>query len=108
MFMKKEDTILKNPMSGVRFRTIAHSDNTHLTEFFLEKGATIPMHNHPNEQTGFLLSGRMNFTIDGEFFEAFPGDGWCISGDVKHGVEVLEDSVVIEVFSPPREDYLNL
>jgi hypothetical protein len=36
------------------------------------------------------------------------GDGWCIDGNIEHGVEVLEDSIVIEVFSPPREDYLNL
>ena len=108
MFSKKSDTIIKSPMAGVSFRTIAHSDDTHLTEFFLEKGSTIPMHSHPNEQTGFLVSGRMDFMIDGVEYAAFPGDGWSIPADIEHGVEVLEDSVVVEVFCPPREDYLNL
>jgi quercetin dioxygenase-like cupin family protein len=50
----------------------------------------------------------MKFRIGAETFEAQPGDGWNIGGGVPHAVDVLEDSVVIEVFSPPREDYLAL
>ena len=48
----------------------------------------------------------MLFTIGDECFEADPGDSWNIPGNVEHNVEVLEDTVVIEVFSPVREDYL--
>ena len=48
----------------------------------------------------------MKFTIAGDVFMAEAGDGWNIPGDVEHGVEVLKDAVVIEVFSPVREDYL--
>jgi quercetin dioxygenase-like cupin family protein len=69
-------------------------------------GATIPKHSHPHEQTGYLVSGRMKFVIGDEVFSAESGDGWNIAGHVEHGVDVLEDSVVIEVFSPAREDYL--
>lgn len=53
-----------------------------------------------------MISGRLLFTISGERFEAEPGDSWNIPGNVEHDVEVLEDTVVIEVFSPAREDYL--
>ena len=44
--------------------------------------------------------------IGPDTFECAPGDTWCIPGDVEHGVQVLADSVVVEVFSPVREDYL--
>jgi len=53
-----------------------------------------------------VVSGRINLIVEDEKCEAGPGDGWCISGDAEHGAEVLEDSVIVEVFSPVREDYL--
>jgi quercetin dioxygenase-like cupin family protein len=48
----------------------------------------------------------MTFTLDGKDYEAEAGDSWNIPGNVEHGVKVHEDSIVIEVFSPVREDYL--
>jgi quercetin dioxygenase-like cupin family protein len=48
----------------------------------------------------------LGLIIGDERFDAKPGDSWCIPGDVVHGAEILEDSVVVEVFSPVREDYL--
>ena len=106
MFNKKSDTGYRTALPGVSFRTMAFGSRTHLTEFHLAKGSVIPAHNHPHEQTGYLVSGRLSFMIAGEVFETGAGDGWNIPGGVDHQVEVLEDSVVIEVFSPVREDYL--
>jgi quercetin dioxygenase-like cupin family protein len=106
MFYKKENSYYRQPLKGVRFKSLAHGEKTHLTEFRLDKGSDIPMHTHPHEQTGYLISGKMKFTIADEVFMAEAGDGWNIPGDVEHGVEVLESAVVIEVFSPAREDYL--
>jgi quercetin dioxygenase-like cupin family protein len=106
MFYKKDSSSYRQPLKGVSFKSLAHGEKTHLTEFRLEKGSHIPEHSHPHEQTGYLISGKMKFTIDGEVFMAEAGDGWNIPGDVEHGVEVLESAVVIEVFSPAREDYL--
>jgi quercetin dioxygenase-like cupin family protein len=48
----------------------------------------------------------MKFVIDDEGFIAESGDGWTIAGNIEHGVDVIEDSVVVEVFSSPRKDYL--
>jgi quercetin dioxygenase-like cupin family protein len=106
LFYKKNDSGYRTPLEGVRFKTLAFGEKTHLTEFRLEKGHTVPMHKHPHEQTGYLVSGRMRFLIAGESFDAQSGDGWNIAGGVEHSAEVLEDAVVIEVFSPVREDYL--
>jgi quercetin dioxygenase-like cupin family protein len=69
-------------------------------------GFEVPAHCHPYEQTGYLVSGRLRFTVAGERFDAVPGSSWSIAADVEHAAEVLEDAVVIEVFSPVREDYL--
>jgi quercetin dioxygenase-like cupin family protein len=106
MFYKKENNPYRQPLEGVRFKSLVHGEKTHLTEFRLDKGSTIPAHAHPHEQTGYLITGKMKFKIAGEVFMAEAGDGWNILGDVEHGVEVLENAVVIEVFSPAREDYL--
>ena len=106
MFSKKSGTGYGTARPGVNFRTLAFGERTHLTEFRLAKGTIIPGHNHPHEQTGYLVSGRMTFMIAGETFDTEPGDGWNIPGGVSHSVEVLEESVAVEVFAPPREDYL--
>jgi quercetin dioxygenase-like cupin family protein len=106
MFTKKDDSGFIQALKGVKYKTLALGAAMHLLEFRLDKGADIPMHRHPHEQTGYLISGKMTFVIDGESFEALPGDAWNISGNIEHGVEVHEDAVVLEVFSPVREDYL--
>jgi quercetin dioxygenase-like cupin family protein len=106
MFYRKSESNYRTARQGVRFKTLAWGEKTHLTEFKLSRGATIPKHSHPHEQTGYLVSGRMKFVIGDEVFDAQSGDGWNIAGHIEHGVDVLEDSVVIEVFSPAREDYL--
>jgi quercetin dioxygenase-like cupin family protein len=77
-----------------------------MTEVRLEKGAVIPPHRHPHEQTGYLISGHMDFLVDGVHHVANPGDCWSIAGEVEHGATALEESVVVEVFSPVRQDYL--
>jgi quercetin dioxygenase-like cupin family protein len=106
MFYKKENSPYRQPLEGVRFKSLAHGEKTHLTEFRLDKGSIIPAHVHTHEQTGYLISGKMIFAIADEVFTAEAGDGWSIPGNVEHSVEVLENAVVIEVFCPAREDYL--
>ena len=106
MLTKNEDRDFKYPLVGVKYKTLAFGEKTSLSEFHLDKGSTIPPHKHPHEQTGYMVSGRMTFTIAGKQFDTRSGDRWNIPGDVEHGVEVHEDSIVVEVFSPLREDYL--
>lgn len=92
--------------SGIRRRTLVHADNTLLAAFRLDAGSHIPEHSHPEEQTGYLVSGHMTFHTGGDSRDTRPGDAWSIPGGVPHAVDVLEDSLVIEVFSPVRKDYL--
>jgi quercetin dioxygenase-like cupin family protein len=94
-----------NAMDGIRRKTLVYGANMLLTEFKLEGSKTLLMHSHPQEQTGYLVSGHMILTIDGKPHDVKPGDSWSIQGNVLHGAQILEDSVAIEVFSPVREDY---
>ena len=94
-------------LAGIRRKTLLEGGRTQLVEFRLAAGAVIPTHEHPQEQTGYLLSGQMTMTVAGQAHEVGAGDSWTIPGGVEHGVSVREDSVAIEVFSPVRRDYRN-
>lgn len=106
MFTKYTSDGFKKPVAGIEMKTLVYGQNTLLTRFHLKKGALLPLHSHPQEQTGFLVSGKIKFFIGCEEFFAEPGDSWCVGGGLEHKAEILEDSVAIEVFSPLREDYL--
>lgn len=106
MIYHKTNTEYKEMMPGIQRKDLVHGRHTHLCEFRLAAGAVLPDHHHPHEQTGGLIQGRIRLAIDGRPHDVGPGDAWCIPGAVRHSVEVLEDAVIWEVFSPPREDYL--
>jgi quercetin dioxygenase-like cupin family protein len=92
-------------LPGVVRRTMSDGRRMMLIEVTLEQGAVVPMHTHPHEQTGYLVSGGLRLQIEGETRDLSPGDCWMIPGDVRHEATALERSVIIDVFSPPREEY---
>jgi len=106
MFYKKSNEGYYSRVGGIDQKTLVYGEKTLLAEFHLKKGTLLPMHSHPNEQTGYLISGLMIFIEEGKRYETHPGDSWCIAANVEHGAEILEDSVAVEVFSPVRKDYL--
>jgi quercetin dioxygenase-like cupin family protein len=106
MFRKKNTGASRQLIDGVELTTLVHGDKTLMGQFKLAKGAAIPAHAHPHEQTGIMVYGKLRFKADGKELEVEAGDSWCLPGGVEHSVTALEESVVIEVFSPVREDYL--
>ena len=106
MIEKANKAGFKQMLDGVWLKSLVHGAVTHLTEVRFAKGAVVPEHQHPHEQTGYLISGSLRFFGTGEDTVVTPGDCWNFASGVPHGAEALEDSVVIEVFSPIREDYL--
>lgn len=106
MFYNKKSDGYRTLADGAVMKPLVHGDKTLLCEFRLAKGASIPPHSHPHEQTGYLVGGKMRFVIEEKEFQAEAGDSWCVKGDVVHSAEVLEDAVVVEVFSPVRMEYL--
>lgn len=106
VFTRPDCGSFRQLIEGVRLRTLAHGERTLLGEFHFDRGAVVPVHEHTQEQTGYLVAGRLLFEVAGQQIEAVRGTGWNIAAGVRHGAQALEESVVVEVFAPVREDYL--
>lgn len=90
---------------GVIVRILTDGDRITLVEVDMEPGSVVSMHTHENEQTGTLLSGRLEFEIGGETIDLKPGDAWMIPANVPHEARAIEHCLINECFSPPREDW---
>jgi quercetin dioxygenase-like cupin family protein len=106
VFVQATDQGYLDALPGIRRKTLSYGAATLMSEFRLKAGSPLPMHEHPQEQTGYLISGRLRLSIGEETREMGPGDSWSIPRGVTHGAETLEDTVAVEVFSPVRKDYL--
>ena len=106
MFYQHSPEEYKPTLPGIRMKTMVYGEKTLMVEVHLQKGSELPLHKHPHEQTGYLVSGCLNLSIEEETNKMEAGDSWSVPGDVEHSAVALEDSVAIEVFSPVREDYL--
>ena len=91
---------------GIKRRTITSGAAMYQMRAELGAGSTLPVHSHPQEQIAHVVSGRIRFNVDGEAREVGAGESLYLPSNVPHGAETLEAAVVIDTFSPPREDYL--
>lgn len=90
---------------GVTRRTLVWGQHTMLCEIRLDRGQVVPAHQHPHEQIGYVAQGKLQFTVDGQTAVLSAGDGYLIASGLVHEVHALEDSLAVDIFSPPREDY---
>jgi quercetin dioxygenase-like cupin family protein len=103
--VKNESVPLVLTSPGIFRRTMTDGERMMLCEVHLAEGAVLPSHVHPHEQTGYLVSGRLSLKIGDERRQVAPGDSWMVPPDVPHEARAIEATLVIEVFSPPREDF---
>ncbi len=78
-----------------------------LARILLKKGCIVPQHSHHNEQLTYVLEGALKFWIDGREIVVHAGEVLCIPAHMPHQAEALEDTVDLDVFSPPRADWIN-
>ncbi|MEM2218834.1 MAG: cupin domain-containing protein [Candidatus Korarchaeum sp.] len=88
---------------GVRRKTLALGERMVLLEVSMEAGSVGRAHSHPNEQVGYVVRGRLRLRIGSEVHELGPGDAYVIPSGVEHEATALEETRVVEVFSPPHE-----
>ena len=93
-------------MSPTFFRRVIHTENMTIARIHLKKGGSVAEHHHINEQVALVLSGAIRFIIAGVPQELRAGQGVVIPPNVPHSVEVLEDTDVIDTFSPKRADWI--
>ncbi len=92
-------------MPGLCRRTLVTGKSMMVCECTFDFGVQVPTHSHPHEQAGYVVSGKIRIIIDGESSDLGPGDSYYVLSNVPHSALTFEPSVVIDVFSPPREDY---
>jgi len=83
------------------------ADRLTVARFELKRGGVVPRHSHENEQVSCVLSGTLKFKMSGHDVLVGAGEVLQIPSWVEHEVEVVEDTVVIDVFSPVRQDWID-
>lgn len=91
---------------GVRRQIMGYDKNLMLVKVHFDKGAVGSLHAHPHSQATYVVSGSFELTIGEEKKVIGPGDGYYVAPDVLHGCICLEPGILIDTFSPAREDFL--
>ena len=78
-----------------------------LARVLLKKGCIVPEHSHHNEQLTYILEGALKFWVDGKEIAVNAGETLCIPSNMPHKAEAIEDTVDLDVFAPPRADWIN-
>lgn len=91
-------------------RRLVTGERMMLAHVYLKRGAVVPLHSHENEQLTYILEGALRFWIGGEDSDPVDiraGEVLVIPSNVPHKAEALEDTLDVDVFSPPRQDWLD-
>lgn len=94
-------------LNPLLFRSFVVGKNVMVARMFLKKGSIVPMHSHPNEQISCILEGALKFEIDGKDIVVNGGAVLAIPPNMPHGAVALADTVALDVFNPPRADWIN-
>ncbi len=91
-------------------RKLITGDDVMVAQVFLKKGAVVPMHSHHNEQVTYILEGALRFTIGGDnprTVDVRAGEVLHLPSNVPHEAVALEDTLDLDMFSPPRQDWID-
>ena len=105
-FYRWED-MPRERLSDVLERRLITGDRMMLSHVYLKKGAIVPRHQHENEQITYILRGTLKFEVNGKDIVLRDGDVLHIPSNVVHSAVALEDTLDLDVFSPPRQDWLD-
>lgn len=88
-------------------RQLLVGEQVMVSRILMKKGCVIPLHSHVNEQVSYILEGALKFFIDGKEIVVHSGEVLCIPPNMPHKAEAVEDTVELDVFYPPRQDWLD-
>ena len=91
---------------GIKRQTVTSGKTMYQMLATLVAGSKMPEHQHPQEQIVHILAGRMKLIVSGTPHEMKPGDSFYLAANVPHAVETMEETRVLDTFSPPRGEYL--
>ena len=102
----KSENAKNRQFKGVSFDVLAVGQKSMVTRMNYRVGDNVPLHSHPNEQSGYVISGKYRIKYQDINKILNSGDSYSVPENVEHSWEVLEDGEVIDTFIPPRQDYL--
>lgn len=108
-FYRWED-MPKEELNETLSRRLITGDRVMLAHVYLKKGSIVPRHSHENEQVTYILEGALRFWIgedEKEVIDVRAGEVLHIPSFVQHKAEALEDTLDVDIFSPPRQDWLD-
>lgn len=108
MVTRNADVMKKDLFPGATRKVLARGGKLMAVEVRFAAGSIVEPHAHPHEQASYVVSGRIALTIDGREEVLGPGDTFYAGPNVSHGVKFLEDSVIVDTFTPQREDFLQV
>lgn len=97
---------LEDVGGGIKRKVTAYNDNLMCVEVHFEKGAVGALHSHPHEQITYILSGSFEFDIGGDKKVLSAGDSTFKQPNIEHGAVCLEAGVLLDIFTPRRDDFL--
>lgn len=95
-----------HPEPGLTRKIMAYNDKLFLAEHNMAAGWQGSFHKHPHEQIVYIVRGHLKITCQGKTFDVRTGDTFVVRGGVEHGASAVEESLVVDVFTPCREDYI--
>jgi quercetin dioxygenase-like cupin family protein len=104
------DEMPKEELTDTFARRLITGDRVMLAHVYLKKGSIVPRHSHDNEQITYILEGGLRFWIgedESQVIDVMAGEVLHIPSLVQHKAEALEDTLDVDIFSPPRQDWLN-
>jgi quercetin dioxygenase-like cupin family protein len=93
-----------NPLLDRQFVT---GERSMLARLLLRTGCVVPLHSHENEQITYILEGALKFIIENKEYVVRAGEVLVIPSNVPHSAEALEDTIDVDIFCPPRADWIN-
>ena len=107
MFTENRNVPARDLGGGVERKVLSYSKNLMACELTFEKGAVGAPHSHPHEQIGYIISGKLVYQEEGcEDKILGTGDTYYVAPNVVHGVQILEDTKLLDIFTPMREDFV--
>ena len=104
------DEMPKEELTETFARRLITGDRVMLAHVYIKKGAVVPRHSHENEQVSYILEGGLRFWIgedEAQVIDVMAGEVLHIPSLIQHKAEALEDTLDVDIFSPPRQDWLD-
>jgi quercetin dioxygenase-like cupin family protein len=106
MIVRVTDKVVQAVQQGMMRSVLSYGEQVMLVEVSLQRGTQVPTHAHPHEQVTYVIRGSVEFTVADRTEVLAAGESYLFPPGTPHGAEALTDCMLIDAFSPPREDFI--